>query len=107
MPRPEGVLAMRSKRWFFSRRHERFVSISQGGLSTFKIDRPHDSAILDTRKDLPFEYVDAVEREGKTFVVRRRRRAVAASIFFSRSGAHEASRPPSEEAAVAAAAPSR
>ena len=73
---------MRSKRWFFSRRHERFVSISQGGLSTFKIDRPHDSAILDTRKDLPFEYVDAVEREGKTFVVRRRRRAVAASIFF-------------------------
>ncbi|KAH8046542.1 hypothetical protein JL722_13601 [Aureococcus anophagefferens] len=68
MPRPEGVLMMRSKS-FFARRHRRFVAISQGGLSTFRCDE-HDIAILETRKDLPFEYVESMVLDGRRFELR-------------------------------------
>ena len=59
MPRPEGVLSMKA-RSLFARKHRRFVAISQGGLSTFKLQKPEDIAVLETRKDLPFDYVEGV-----------------------------------------------
>ena len=80
MPRPEGVLMMRSKA-FFARKHRRFVAISQGGLSTFRCDE-HDIAILETRKDLPFEYVETLVLVGSQFEVRRRKPWRHAVIFY-------------------------
>ena len=59
MPRPEGVLSMKA-RSLFARKHRRFVAISQGGLSTFKLQKPEDIAVLETRKDSPFDYVEGL-----------------------------------------------
>ena len=83
MPRPEGVLMMRSKS-FFARRHRRFVAISQGGLSTFRCDE-HDIAILETRKDLPFEYVESMVLDGRRFEVRRLKPWRHAVTFYCES----------------------
>ena len=74
---------MRSKA-FFARKHRRFVAISQGGLSTFRCDE-HDIAILETRKDLPFEYVETLVLGGSPFEVRRRKPWRHAVTFYCES----------------------
>lgn len=74
---------MKSKA-LFARRHRRFVAISQGGLSTFRCDG-NDIAILETRKDLPFDYVESMTREGKLFIVRRLKPWRHAVIFYCES----------------------
>ena len=81
MPRPEGVLSMKA-RSLFARKHRRFVAISQGGLSTFKLQKPEDIAVLETRKDLPFDYVEGVRLDGSRFVVRRRKPWRSDVVFY-------------------------
>ena len=81
MPRPEGVLSMKA-RSLFARKHRRFVAISQGGLSTFKLQKPEDIAVLETRKDLPFDYVEGVRLDGSRFVVKRRKPWRSDVVFY-------------------------
>ena len=81
MPRPEGVLSMKA-RSLFARKHRRFVAISQGGLSTFKLQKPEDIAVLETRKDLPFDYVEGVRLDGSRLVVRRRKPWRSDVVFY-------------------------
>ena len=81
MPRPEGVLSMKA-RSLFARKHRRFVAISQGGLSTFKLQTPEDIAVLATRKDLPFDYVEGVRLDGSRFIVRRRKPWRSDVVFY-------------------------
>ena len=81
MPRPEGVLSMKA-RSLFERKHRRFVAISQGGLSTFKLQKPEDIAVLETRKDLPFDYVEGVRLDGSRFVVKRRKPWRSDVVFY-------------------------
>ena len=86
MPRPEGVLSMKA-RSLFARKHRRFVAISQGGLSTFKLQKPEDIAVLETRKDLPFDYVEGVRLDGSRFVVKRRQALALGRGLLLRDGA--------------------
>jgi len=65
-------------RSLFARKHRRFVAISQGGLSTFKLQKPEDIAVLETRKDLPFDYVEGVRLEAHGLLLARGGHAFAA-----------------------------
>lgn len=80
-PRPEGVLFLRSQS-LFARKHRRFVAIDAACLSTFRCDE-HDRAIAETRKDLPFEYVESMQRDGDHLVV-----GPPASVSFSAAAGH-------------------
>ena len=84
-PRPEGVLHLKSKT-LFSRKHRRFVAIDASCLSTFRCDE-NDIAVLKTRKDLPFSYVESMKLDGDHIVVKRRKPWRHAVVLFCESDA--------------------